>query len=398
MRRSFFSIGILLALILSIPAVGSAADVRGVTDTEVVVGITTPLSGPAALWGMTGLGAKAWADHINAQGGIHGRKIKVILKDDGYNPAKAMANLRQMKGKVFAVVGLLGTAIVNASKDFFAENNIPLITAYGDVRIWTRVSPETLKYAFITYPDYEDEGQYLTTWAVKNLETKKIAVFYQNDDYGKMGYEGVKKGLAATGGRAKLVSAVPVEVTERALSTHALKLKESGADTLVMYVTPTHGAIITKTMAKVGFSPKVLASFPLADAIMYKIAGPTWEGTYVGIPGNVDLPGSDPAADRVAEILVKYNPKVKASTFLALFGAASMMQLAEGLQNAGPDLTPESLIAGMEKIKEWKPENLGARISYGPDRRQGNNAVRLGQARGGKVVGVEPWTVFQPRF
>ena len=130
MRKSFFTIGILLALILTIPAIGSAADVRGVTDTEVVVGITTPLSGPAALWGMTGLGAKAWADHLNAQGGIHGRKIKVILKDDGYNPAKAMANLRQMKGQVFAVVGLLGTAIVNASKDFFAANNIPLITAY----------------------------------------------------------------------------------------------------------------------------------------------------------------------------------------------------------------------------------------------------------------------------
>ena len=398
MRKAFLSIGILVALILTIPAIGSAADVRGVTDTEVVVGITTPLSGPAALWGITGLGAKAWADHINAQGGIHGRKIKVVLKDDGYNPAKAMANLRQMKGEVFAVCGLLGTAIVNASKDFFAQNNIPLITAYGDIRIWTHVSPKSLKYVFITYPDYQDEGQYLTTYAVKNLGSKKIAVFYQNDDFGKMGFEGVKKGLAATGGSAKLVSAVPVEVTERALSTHALKLKESGADTLVMYVTPTHGAIITKTMAKVGFSPKVLASFPLADAIMYKIAGPTWEGTYVGVPGNVDLPGSDANADRVVEILVKYNPKIKASTFLALFGASSMMQLAEGLQNAGPNLTPESMVAGMEKIKGWKAEGMGARITYGPNRHQGNNAVRVAQAKGGKVVGVEPWTVFQPHF
>ena len=398
MRKSFFTIGILLALILAIPAIGGAADVRGVTDTEVVVGITTPLSGPAALWGMTGLGAKAWADHINDQGGIHGRKIKVILKDDGYNPAKAMANLRQMKGKVFAVCALLGTAIVNSSKDFFAENNIPLIGAYGDTQIWTKVSAKSLKYAFITYPDYEDEGQYLTTWAVKNLGSQKVAVFYQNDDFGKKGLAGINKGLAATAGRAKLVSAVPYEVTDRALSTHALKLKESGADTLIMYATPVQGAIITKTMAKIGFSPKVVSSFPLADAIMYKIAGPTWEGTYVGIPGNVELPGSDANADRVAEILVKYNPKIKASTFLALFGAASMMQLAEGLQNAGPNLTPESMIAGMEKIQGWKAENMGVRTTYGPDRRQGNNAVRLGQAKGGKVVGLEPWTVFQPHF
>ena len=398
MKKAFFSIGILVALILTIPVSGSAAEIRGVTDTEVVVGITTPLSGPAALWGVTGLGAKAWADHINAQGGIHGRKIKVLLKDDGYNPAKAMANLREMKSKVFAVCGLLGTAIVNASKDFFGENKIPLITAYGDVRIWTRVSPESLKYAFITYPDYEDEAQYLTTWAIKNRGAKKVAVFYQNDDYGKKGLAGVKRALAITAGRAKLAAAVPYEVTERALSTHALKLKESGADTLVLYTTVTHAAIMTKTMAKVGYKPQVFASFPLADAIMYKVAGPTWEGTYVGIPGNVDLPGSDPAADRVSEILVKYNPKLKASTFLALFGAASMMQLAEGLQNAGPNLTPESMIAGMEKISDWKPENLGARITYNPDRRQGNNAIRLGQAKGGKVVGIETWTVFQPHF
>jgi ABC-type branched-subunit amino acid transport system substrate-binding protein len=398
MRKTFFSIGILVTLILTIPAIGSAAEVRGVTDTEVVVGITTPLSGPAALWGVTGLGAKAWADHINAQGGIHGRKIKVILKDDGYNPARALTNLREMKGKVFAVCGLLGTAIVNASKDFFGENGIPLITAYGDIRIWTRVSPKTLKYAFITYPDYEDEGQYMTTWAVKNIGSKKVAVFYQNDDLGKKGLAGVKKGLAATGGRAKLVGAVPYGITERALSTHALKLKESGADTLVMYADPTHAAIITKTMAKVGYQPKVLASFPLADAIMYKIAGPTWEGTYVGLPGNSGLPGTDPDADRVADILKKYNPKIKGMEFLALFGATSMMHLVEGLKNAGPNLTPESMIRGMEKIKEWKAENLGARVTYGPDRHNGNNAVRMGQAKGGKIIGLEPFTVFQPLF
>jgi ABC-type branched-subunit amino acid transport system substrate-binding protein len=398
MRKTFLSIGILVALILTIPAIGSAADVRGVTDTEIVVGWTTPLSGPAALWGVTGLGGKAWADHINAQGGIHGRKIKVILKDDGYNPAKAMANLQQMKGDAFVIAGLLGTAVCNAAKDFPADNNIPLITAYGDIRIFANQPKSKIRNVFVTYPDYEDEAQYLTVWAIKNRGTQKVVVFYQNDDYGKMGLEGVKKGIAATGGKAKLVGAVPYEVTERALSTHALKLKESGADTLVMYADPTHAAIITMTMAKVGYQPMVLASFPLADAIMYKIAGPTWEGTYVGLPGNSGLPGTDPDADRVVDILLKYEPKIKGKEFLALFGATSMMHLAEGLKNAGPNLTPETLVAGMEKISEWKAENLGARVTYAPDRHHGNNASRVGQAKGGKIIGLEPFTVFQPRF
>jgi len=388
----------LLALLWTLPSATLAGNVAGVTDDEIVVGWTTPLSGPAALWGVTGLGGKAWADHINAQGGIHGRKITVMLKDDGYNPARALANLQQMKGNVFVIAGLLGTAICNAAKDFPADNNIPLITAYGDIRIFARQPKEKIRNVFVTYPDYEDEAQYLTTWAIKNRGTKKIVMFYQNDDYGKMGLEGVKKGIAATGAAAKLVGAVPYEVTERNLGTHALKLKASGADTMVLYADPTHAAIITKENAKVGFQPMVLASFPLADAIMYKIAGPTWEGTYVGLPGNTGLPGTDPDADRVAAILKKYNPKIEGKEFLALFGATTMMHFAEGLKNAGRELTQESLVAGMEQIHDWKAENLGARVTYTPDRHHGANASRVAQAKDGKVVGLEPWTVFQPRF
>jgi ABC-type branched-subunit amino acid transport system substrate-binding protein len=398
MKRHILLVGLLLALIWTLPSATLAGNVAGVTDDEIVVGWTTPLSGPAALWGVTGLGGKAWADHINAQGGIHGRKITVMLKDDGYNPARALANLQQMKGNVFVIAGLLGTAICNAAKDFPADNNIPLITAYGDIRIFARQPKEKIRNVFVTYPDYEDEAQYLTTWAIKNKGTKKIVMFYQNDDYGKMGLEGVKKGIAATGAAAKLVGAVPYEVTERNLGTHALKLKASGADTMVLYADPTHAAIITKTNAKVGFQPMVLASFPLADAIMYKIAGPTWEGTYVGLPGNTGLPGTDPDADRVAAILKKYNPKIEGKEFLALFGATTMMHFAEALKNAGRELTQESLVAGMEQIHDWKAENLGARVTYTPDRHHGANASRVAQAKDGKVVGLEPWTVFQPRF
>jgi len=398
MKRHVLLVGLLLALIWTLPSATLAGNVAGVTDDEIVVGWTTPLSGPAALWGVTGLGGKAWADHINAQGGIHGRKITVMLKDDGYNPARALANLQQMKGNVFVIAGLLGTAICNAAKDFPADNNVPLITAYGDIRIFARQPKEKIRNVFVTYPDYEDEAQYLTTWAIKNRGTKKIVMFYQNDDYGKMGLEGVKKGIAATGAAAKLVGAVPYEVTERNLGTHALKLKASGADTMVLYADPTHAAIITKENAKVGFQPMVLASFPLADAIMYKIAGPTWEGTYVGLPGNTGLPGTDPDADRVAAILKKYNPKIEGKEFLALFGATTMMHFAEGLKNAGRELTQESLVAGMEQIHDWKAENLGARVTYTPDRHHGANASRVAQAKDGKVVGLEPWTVFQPRF
>ncbi|MEI8183769.1 MAG: ABC transporter substrate-binding protein, partial [Desulfomonile sp.] len=108
---------VLATVLLLLPGITVAADVPGVTDTEVVIGCTTPLSGPAALWGTTGMGMKAWADYVNDQGGIHGRKIKFVMKDDAYNPTRGLANLQEMKGSVLAVCGPIGTAILNASKD-----------------------------------------------------------------------------------------------------------------------------------------------------------------------------------------------------------------------------------------------------------------------------------------
>jgi ABC-type branched-subunit amino acid transport system substrate-binding protein len=390
-------IWILAVCLLWAPAYGVAQSVPGVTDTEVTIGITNPLSGPAALWGTTGMGAKAWADYINDKGGVHGRKINVILRDDGYSPARAMANLTEMKGHVFAVAALLGTAIVNTTKDFFAENKIPLITAYGDVRIWEKYPKDKLRWVFVSYPDYSDEAEFLTGYAVKNLGAKKISVFYQNDDYGKMGLEGVKLALSKLPGTSLGVT-ISYDVTERALATHAQKLKEGGADLLLLYTSPSHGPLILKEMAKFDYRPKVVATFTLGDPIMYKLAGAdVWEGVYPAVPANSSIPG-DPAADKVIEILKKYDPKIVGKEYLALFGAVSMMYTVEGLKNAGRNLTPEAMIKGMEMIKNWRPEGLGAPVTFGPDRRHGVNGSRLSHAEKGIHVPISDYVIYKPRF
>jgi len=389
-------IGFLVVCFLLIPVFGNTA-VVGVTDTEVWVGITTPLSGPAALWGATGQGAKAWADYVNDQGGVHGRKIKVILKDDGYNPARAVANLNEMKGKIFVVNALLGTAVVNACKDFFFDNKIPLIDAYGDVRIWAKYPKDKLKYIFVSYPDYEDEARYLANYSMKNMGSKKMAIFYQNDDYGKMGLEGIKMVVSASQGKAQLAAAVPYEVTERALSTHALKLKESGADTVYLYTTMSHAALILKEMAKVGYRPKTMVSFPMGDPVMFKVAGEVWEGVYPAGAGQVGVPG-EKVMDRVADILIKYDPSLKGKEYLAVFGAVSMMTLAEGLKNAGKNLTQDSLIKGMEMIKNWKPEGIGAGMTFSPTRHHGVNGSRLLHAEKGTHVPISDYVIHKSYF
>ncbi|MCP4686782.1 MAG: ABC transporter substrate-binding protein [Desulfobacterales bacterium] len=394
-RKTLFFV---LALVLLLPFSASAGD-PGVTDAEVVIGVTTPLTGPAAGWGIPiSGGMQAWADHINEQGGIHGRKIKLIIKDDGYNPARAMANLQEMKNKVFAICGQLGSAPCNASKDFYPDNKIPLITAYANLNVYADQPKEKQKYYFIAYPNYEDEGEYLTNYAIQTLGVKKIAHFYQNDEYGLGTAAGIEKALAANPGKAELVASVPYEVTERALGSHALKLKQSGAELVIMTAMMTSGANMTREMAKVAFRPKVMGNFPLGDKVMYKLAGEKWEGTYINMSAHMGIPGAQPEADRVAEIVVKRNPKLKGREFLAFFGVVSVMHLAEGMKNAGRDLTRESLIQGMEQIKDWRPAGMGAPVTYGPDRHHGLNAIWPLVAKDGEHVLLGDYVSFPPKF
>jgi branched-chain amino acid transport system substrate-binding protein len=386
-----------LMFVFTLSAEVIAGDVRGVTDTEVTIGITSPMSGPAAVWGAIGMGAKAWADYVNDQGGVHGRKIKVLIKDDAYNPTRAMANFQAFKDQVFAVAVIAGSPQASVAKNFFAENKIPLIMPYSALDVWKSLPKEKREYVFTTFLDYNDEGKFLADYAVKELGSKKIAVFYMNNDFGKPHLAGVKDTLQAMGGKAELTGAVPFEVGERALSAHAFKLKESGADAVILAAAPLHGSLIVKEMAKIGYRPKLLTSMVLADPVMYRLAGDLWEGTYVVLPGFSGVIG-DPASDKVLEIILKYQPKVKRSERMALDGAVGMMHVVQGLKNAGRNLTPESLILGMEKIKDWKPESIGADVTYGPDRHQGNNAMRMGQAQKGKIVPLTDWTYFKTYF
>ncbi|MBI3027913.1 MAG: ABC transporter substrate-binding protein [Candidatus Rokubacteria bacterium] len=388
----------LLVLLMSVTSAWAQAKVPGVTDTEVVVGLTTPLSGPAAAWGNTAVAMEAWAKYVNDQGGVHGRKIRTILKDDGYVPGRAVANLTEMKDSVFMVVGLLGSAILNASKDLVAEAKIPIVWPYGNPAIWERQPPDKRRYVFVVYPDYVDEGDFLVTHAVNKLGSKKVAVFFANDEYGKGGLEGVRRGLRGLGGKASMAAEISYELADRELGTHALKLKESGADTVVFYSTITHGANVIKEMAKVGYRPKLVSSFPLGDHhILFRLLGDLWEGAHVTLI-NAGVIVGEPDGDRIANILVKYEPKLKGKESTALAGAAPMILAVEGLKRAGRNLTRESYVEALETLKDYVPEKLNAPITFGPNRRHGLNAVRLMRAEKGNLVEVIARQTFPPHF
>ncbi len=398
MRLNALAAALLVTAMAATPA-AAQPKAPGVTDAEVVVGLTTPLSGPAAAWGNTAVAMEAWARYVNDQGGVHGRKIKIVMKDDGYNPGRAVANLKEMKDSVFMNVGLLGSAVLNAAKDDVAEYKLLTINPYGNPAIWARQPKDKLRYVFVNYPDYVDEGDFLVTTAVNKLGAKKVAVFHQNDEYGKGGLEGVNRGLKNLGGKGSLAAAVSYELTDRELGTHALKLKESVADTVVIYSTVTHGANIVKEMAKVGYRPKLVASFPLGDyQIMYKLLGELWQGAHFNVLGSV---ADDPAGKKIVEILTKQEPKLIGKENTALAGAAAIMVAIEGLKKTGRNLNRESYVEGMESVKGFDTMGLTAPITFGPNQHHGLNAVRLlraNKAADNSFVEVTPYQLFKPHF
>lgn len=366
----------LLGLALAPPAAG-APPVPGVSDGEVVLGMSVPLSGPAAAWGSLAVAAEAWARHVNQQGGVNGRRLRVILKDDGYSPGRAVANFRELKDECFAVLGTMGTAVLGATREVVAESGIPWVYPLGNPRLFAGLPREALATVFMEYPDYADEGEFLVGQAARLTGAGKVAFFGQNDDYGRTGLEGVRRGLARLPG-VRLTGEVLYEVTDREMGTHALRMRDSGAEAVLLYATPVHAAGLVKEMAKIGYRPRLFASFTLSDRDrMFGLLQELWEGAYYDT--HIAQRG-EPAGDKVLEVLLPLEPRLKGREGTALHGAAVMMVAVEGLRRAGRDLTREGFVRALESLRDWSPGGLSAPLTFGPGRHHGLNGVRLLQA------------------
>ena len=270
MNRNVWLGAMVFTLILSLAAIPAADAERGVTDTEIRIAQYGPQTGPAALWGAVARGTGCYFDMINDEGGIHGRKITYYLRDDGYMPPRTKAICKEMveDKQVFAMASGVGTAPGMAVKSYLHGNKVPWVGPATGSTHWA--FPPT-PYLFGVYPLYVDEAAILVNYAVKTMGMKRIAFFYQNDDYGKEGLAGAEYALGKLG--MKLVASVPAEPLDTDLSSHCMKLKEANPDCVLMWVLPKHGAIILGTAAKMGFKPQWMTTSTLSDTpIMYKIS------------------------------------------------------------------------------------------------------------------------------
>ena len=265
--------------------------VRGVTDDTIVIGTWSPLTGPAALWGAVGRGAELYFDMINEEGGIHGRQIEFILKDDAYQPSRTVAAVREMveRDGVFAITAGVGTASNRAVLDYLSENEVVVVSPATGATHWA-YPPK--KYVFAAYTPYLDEAGVLVDYAVEDLGKTRVAIIYQNDDFGESGLVGARLALEKHG--LSVVEAVSVEVPDTDLNSHAVRLRESGADAVLAWLTPRHATIIHGAVARLGYEPQWLVSSVLADTeLMYDLTEGAWEGVIfaaIGQLANSDHP------------------------------------------------------------------------------------------------------------
>jgi ABC-type branched-subunit amino acid transport system substrate-binding protein len=378
--------GLLLTGILAFPSGSWAQAVRGVTDAEILVGQWGPQTGPAAPWGAVARGTGLLFKGINDDGGIQGRKIKYFLRDDSYQPAKTKAIGKEFVEQigVFAVVGGVGVACGMTNRDYFMENKVVWVAPATGVYNW--IQPFQ-KYIFPIYPLYDDEAFALTRFLYEKMNLKKIAVFYQNDDYGKQGLMGVERYVKAKD--LQLVATISAEVTDRDLSSHALKLKDSGAEAVVMWAMPTHGALLLGECAKIGFKPQWATSNTLSDApLMMQITKGLWVGMIHSNFGEV--PDSNhPLMVKYRSWHQKYEPKERWGVFYYA-GILFAEPLVEGLKRAGKNLSLETFVKAMESLKDW--QGIGGPITFTPQDHQGGKHVFFGQVQpDGKIKRLTDW-------
>ena len=374
LKRTSLFLWLFMGVILSMASILSAQQ-RGVTDTEILVGQPGPQTGPAAAWGAVARGSGLLFKIVNEEGGIHGRKFKYFIRDDSYQPAKTKAIAKEFVDQigVFAVVGGVGAGTGMAIRDYLMESRVLWFSPVSGVYNW--IQPFQ-KYLFALYPLYDDEAYNLTDHLYAKMGFKKIAMFYQNDDFGKQGLEGVERYLKDK--KIDLVAQISVEVTDRDLSSHALKLKKSGAEAVIMLVMPIHAALILSETAKIGFKTQWATSNTLCDyALMMQITKGSWAGVVNSFFS--ELPDSN------HPLMVKYrkwHKQLESQERWGLFyyaGIGFAEPFVEGLRRAGRNLTTETLVKALESLKDFK--GIGPPITYGPMERQGGKHVFYGKVR-----------------
>jgi len=360
-------------VIAPLAAAAVALATPGVTPTTITLGGTVPLSGPAAAYASVGRGADAYFKYVNSKGGVYGRKIVYKYEDDGFDVAKTILLTRQLveQDNVLAIFDSVGTEHALAVRPYLNDRKVPQLFVGSGV---SKLATEHKQYPWSMgyLPSFSGEGAIYGRYVAAHQPKARIAVLYENSDFGKDMLNGLRRGL---GGKAKIVATQSYEVTDSGVDSQLAKLKASGANTLMLFATPQFAIFGYVGSFRLGWHPQVYVTSVSISPDIMKIA--KFGSNQKQVEGSISIAFvKDPtspqwATDKTVRlyktIVKRFLPGAKADDVFYYYGMAVAYTMVDTLKKAGRNLTRASVLRAATHLNETNPFLLpGVKIKTSP--------------------------------
>jgi branched-chain amino acid transport system substrate-binding protein len=343
----------------------------GASDTEIKIGNIMPYSGPASAYGVIGKTEQAYFNKINAEGGINGRKITFISYDDGYSPPKAVEQARKLveSDEVLLIFNPLGTPSNSAIQKYMNAKKVPQLFVATGATKWDE--PKEFPWTMGWQPSYQSEARIYAKYLLKTKPDGKIAVLYQNDDFGKDYLKGLNDGLGAKS--PMIVAEEGYETSEPTIDGHIVKLKASGADVFISITTPKFAAQAIKKLAEMNWTPlHIVSNVSTSIGSVIKPAG--FENAQGILSANYGKDAADPQWDndpgmkKFLDFLAKYYPEGNKLDASVVYGYGVAQTMVKVLQMCGDDLTRANVMKQAASLKNFAPDTIlpGITINTSP--------------------------------
>ncbi|WP_022724169.1 ABC transporter substrate-binding protein [Rhodopseudomonas sp. B29] len=344
----------------------------GVSDTEIKIGNIMPYSGPASAYGVIGRTEAAYFKMINDKGGINGRKINFISYDDSYSPPKTVEQARKLveSDEVLLIFNSLGTPPNSAIHKYMNTKKVPQLFVATGASKWN--DPKNYPWTMGWQPNYQSETQIYAKYILKNMPNAKIAVLYQNDDYGKDYLKGFEDGLGPNHA-SMIVMKESYEVSEPTIDNHIVKLKATGADVFINITTPKFAAQAIKKLAEIDWKPTHFLNN--VSASVGSVIKPAGYDNAQGIISAAYLKDvsdeqwkNDPGMKDFVAFMDKEFPEGNKLDGGTVVGYGVAQTLVEVLKKCGDNLTRENVMKQAASLKDFRTEVLlpGIKINTSP--------------------------------
>ena len=382
--RKLLAISLLVGAVALPGVAGAQKETRGVSKTEIVLGMHTDLSGPAATYGVSSSNAvKMRFDDVNEKGGIARRKIKLIIEDTQYQVPRAVQAGTKLinRDHIFAMVAALGTPMNNALfKDMF-DAGVPSLFPLSAARSMYEPFHKMKFYSAASYVDQVRAG---INYFVTKKGKKALCAMYQDTDFGKEVLDGVH--AQAEKMKVKIVETTTHKPTDQDFTAQITKLKSAGCDLVVLGTIVRDSIVPYATARKIGWTDvDFLGSTASYDLFVAAAQGGVTEGLYA--MGLTDMPYRDTLAPVAQAWFDRYKERYKVDPNIgAIYGHVAADLVMVGLEKTGPELTLENFVRALESVRGYKDIFNGPEVNFAPDKHQGANSAFLAQVKGGRWV------------